>query len=257
MEKFILFSRQRSGSTVLIRSLDQHPDVLCGGELFNNDDGIHRLEWQFPFINFVKNTPLNINTIKNLSLNRLLNVPWGLIRTNSHLSEYYSQANMNKFKAAGFKLMLSHTKLFPVTKRWLKRKDMKRIVLVRENPLEIFISHLKSQKDGYSHLSRGEKRSDRQVNVNTSILKRRLKKIERDNRYLKAISQNCDSLLINYNELFNWNKLLAKIFRYLEIEDTKIEPVLEKRSKPKFKDNVSNYDEVTKFLNDTKYEKYI
>lgn len=39
--RFVLFGQSRSGSTLVVRLLDSHPDVVCEGELFNADWGYY------------------------------------------------------------------------------------------------------------------------------------------------------------------------------------------------------------------------
>lgn len=257
MTKFILLSRSRSGSTVLIRSLDKHSQIFCAGEIFNDDGGIYRVEWEFPTINFLKNTIFNIRLIKNIHLNKILNILLGVFRTNSHLKNFYKYAAKNNNRPAGFKLMLSHSLFFPITKLWIKNQNIKKIVLVRENTLAIHISHLKSKKDGYSHLKKGEKVSNQKVFIDTSNLIRRLRKIEKDNNKLKKIAGKSNSLLITYEEIYKWGMLTNKICDFLEVDKESIAPVLKKRSKKELKENISNLDEVKRSLKNTYFYKYL
>lgn len=34
MTKFIVFTTPRTGSTLLVKSLDTHPEIFCAGEIF-------------------------------------------------------------------------------------------------------------------------------------------------------------------------------------------------------------------------------
>ena len=46
---FFILTAPRSGSTVLTRTLDQHPEIFCAGELFHPGDDIYHPEWHFRF----------------------------------------------------------------------------------------------------------------------------------------------------------------------------------------------------------------
>ena len=50
MTKFVIFTTPRTGSTLLIKSLDNHPEVLCAGEVFFFKGAIYHNEWRYPFI---------------------------------------------------------------------------------------------------------------------------------------------------------------------------------------------------------------
>jgi len=61
MTRFVILTTQRSGSTVLTRTLDEHPDIFCAGEIFHEfKTNIHHAEWYFPNwkITFVNAKPV-------------------------------------------------------------------------------------------------------------------------------------------------------------------------------------------------------
>lgn len=252
MEKMALICQGRSGSSVLIRSIDQHPDILLAGEVFigHNPKVVHHGKWQFPFLNIFPNRGASL-------ANRMINYPWGLIRTSSYMKTFFRENEKKGYKVAGFKLMLGNLKYFPITRFALKNKLTKRIVLIRENPIEIVISTLKAIEDGYSHLKKDGKVSHSKVQVDIKNFWTRLERAEKGNEKLRKIAKDHDSLVIYYNELFDWDNLMKKIFVYLEVDSAKIDPVLKKRSKKNVWDNVSNAEEVISSLRGTKYEAYI
>src|SRR5690554_615015 len=252
MEKMALICQGRSGSSVLIRSIDQHPDILLAGEVFigHNPKVVHQGEWQFPFLNIFPNRGASL-------ANRMINFPWGLIRASSYMRNFFRENEKKGYKVAGFKLMLGNFKYFPTTRFALKNKLTKRIVLNRENPIEIVISTLKAIEDGYSHLKKDGRVSHNKVKVDIKEFLISLERAEKGNEKLRKIAKDHNALVIKYNELFDWDNLMKKIFDYLEVDPKKVDPVLKKRSKKNVWDNVSNSEEVISSLRGTKYEKFI
>ena len=50
MTKFVIFTTPRTGSTLLIKSLDTHPEIMCAGEIFFFRGAAFHNEHRYPFI---------------------------------------------------------------------------------------------------------------------------------------------------------------------------------------------------------------
>jgi LPS sulfotransferase NodH len=245
--RFILLSRQRSGSTVIVRSLDVHPEIFCAGEIFHPGKKIHHKEMQFPFLRIIRAGRYS----------RYLNFPLGILKTSDFLETFYMRTLVGKVRCSGFKLMLNQIKLFPLTKVWLNNREIKKIVLVRENVLDILISDLRAKVSGVSHLNNGDVMSARKVALEIRGLKKRLKRIEKDNSKLYEYANREDALLVKYGDLSDWNTSMRLIFDYLGVESLEIPAALAKRSANSMSDNISNFEEVVTELQGSEYDQYL
>src|SRR3982750_2120913 len=124
MTKFVVFTTPRTGSTMLIKTLDLHPEIFCAGELFFFKGDIYHKEARYRFWKFPVEGKLNyiINYVK-------------LFFTLTNFLNRFYKTNDTSIKAKGFKLMLFQTVYTPGIFRYLKRHDVKVIVLVRKNIL--------------------------------------------------------------------------------------------------------------------------
>ena len=52
MKEFVVLSGQRSGSTLVIRSLDTSPDIYCAGEILHplKKSRIHHIDWKHRYV---------------------------------------------------------------------------------------------------------------------------------------------------------------------------------------------------------------
>src|SRR3982751_3669000 len=104
MTKFVILTTQRSGSTVLTRTLDKHPEIFCAGEIFlEAKAGVHHPEWHF--------SPWRIVGKKQSKLNKAINYINLKLNAIKHIKAFYADAQ--GINAKGFKLMYSHTKSAP------------------------------------------------------------------------------------------------------------------------------------------------
>lgn len=248
MKKFVIISRQRSGSTVLVRSLDQHKQIFCAGEIFLNSKKTFHNELNFPAVNIVS---------KSKEIFLIINYFFGLIRVNSYLNNFFNRPEINGFDTVGFKLMINQIKLYPMTLKWIKKNELKKIILIRENPLEILVSYIRIKKIRKPHLDLKNHLETEKVFIETRNILKKLEKIERENQKLLKLSNQDNSLLIYYEEIFKWDDLMKKIYQFLEVDYQTIQPVLKKISKNSIQENVENYNELVKALENSKYRTYL
>lgn len=248
MKKFVIISRQRSGSTVLVRSLDQHKQIFCAGEIFLSSKKTFHDELNFPAVNIVS---------KPKEIFLIINYFFGLIRVNSYLNKFFNRPEINDFDTVGFKLMINQIKLYPMTLKWIKKNELKKIILIRENPLDILVSYTRIKKIRKPHLELKNHLETEKVFIETRNILKKLEKIERENQKLLKLSNQDNSLLIYYEEIFKWDDLMKKIYKFLEVDYQTIQPVLKKISKNSIQENVENYNELVKALENSKYRIYL
>src|SRR5580765_8676218 len=93
---FIIFTLPRTGSTLLSKSLDRHPEIFCDDEIFH-----------FSFKNYFSPNQFRFLKIRFLpkKINYIINYPFTYLRLNRFLDEYFTNKPNENFKARGFKLM--------------------------------------------------------------------------------------------------------------------------------------------------------
>ena len=204
---------------------------------------------QFPFIKIIR-TPIP-------HMRNILQIPWGIIKTNSFLKTFFQKTITGQVKTAGFKLMLNQILFFPVTRIWINKANVKKIVLIRDNALDILISDRRARASGIGNVKAGETMLQFKITLKLRNIKRALSKIEQDNRRLYKYAENHNTLLIKYDELFDWDNTMRILQDYLEVSPMKIEPILQKRSEKNITENIDNIQELFKALKGSKYEKYL
>jgi LPS sulfotransferase NodH len=149
---FIILSTQRSGSTVLIRSLDTHPEIFCAGEMFNVAKGMHHKEWFFGRWGISSKN----NFIKKL--NKIINYPNLKYNSPKHLDDFFS-ANEKGEKLRGFKLMRNQIKENPAIISYLEKHKVKVILLIRKNIFTNALSRFKMKETGVAHAAESGKKN--------------------------------------------------------------------------------------------------
>jgi len=141
---FFILTAPRSGSTVLTRTLDQHPEIFCAGELFHPGDEIYHAEWHFPFWGTKKKKGISR---KFFSITNYVN---GYLFAVNHIKRFYAAREQNK-KIRGFKLMIAHVKDFPTVWNYMRQNNFKVIILTRRNTFREALSSFRARQTGVFH----------------------------------------------------------------------------------------------------------
>ncbi|MBS1745032.1 MAG: sulfotransferase [Bacteroidetes bacterium] len=237
---FFIFTAPRSGSTVLTRTLDKHPQIFCAGELFHPSDKIYHPEWHFPFIGRKKKKGLSrkIFAATNYIKGRLSGV--------NHINKFYSKRDNKKVR--GFKLMIGHTKDFPSVWQYLRTANLKVIVLIRQNTFREALSSFRARKIGVFHSSTDESLAITKVNIDAVGLKKRVDELEILKSSILKKSEGTDRIIISYEDFENWQPMLNKIFEFLNVDKIDIEPELRKVSDANWRNGVENFQEVENIM---------
>src|SRR4051794_15794370 len=189
MTKFVILTTQRSGSTVLTRTLDEHPEILCAGELFlDTKPGVHHPEWHFPAWSIVGKNGFKLNKVVNY-LNLKLNAA-------RHLNSFYADAQ--GVKAKGFKLMYSQVRSAPFIWDYIRNNDIKVIVLIRENVFRMALSRYKMSKTGVAHSIDGVQGGKMSIPVQQLI--HETLRLEEAIKKIIDISADTNRILIYYKD---------------------------------------------------------
>ena len=258
--KFVIFSYPRSGSNLLCSMLNLHPHILCHHELFHprkiwyskDFHSIYSQNFSNPVCRQdLVNGKIGIDSIKQ----RDRNPENFIIKTWQH--NYGCQA-------VGFKLFPNH--IPNVAKLLLKDKDVKKILLLRQNKVKSYVSYLIAKKTkiwnesikNQTQIIKGENNT---VTVDVNSL---LKWSNEQDRYFSQIrqyltnSQQC-FLEINYENLVDPFQKLVKsnVLEFLDVSaETSyyLQATLKKQNQKTIPDLVNNFAQLKQRLTGTKLE---
>lgn len=245
---FFILTAPRSGSTVLIRTLDQHPQIFCAGEIFHPSEETYHPEWQFPFIG-KKNKKGFSRTLFTLT-----NYVKGYLTGTAHIKRFYKTRDTKQLR--GFKLMNRHVTDFPTVWKYLLQSNKKVIVLVRTNTFREALSSFRARKIGVFHSSEDASLAAKKVHVNAAQLKKRVDELEAINSNILKLGKNFNHIVLTYEEFEHWQEMLNKVFDFLEVEKINMPAQLRKISAANWRDGVENYEEVETIMKD-KYAHFI
>jgi hypothetical protein len=249
MTKFIIFTTQRSGSTVLTRTLDEHPEIFCAGELFQTSEEMHHPEWHFV------SWGLNSTSHAVQRLNKIINYPNVRFRSIPHIKKFYA-ANEKGEKARGFKLMFTQIKTAPHLWEYLKQTNTKVIVLVRNNVFKTTLSRYRKAENRVAHTVAAEVPSI-QFYVPGEKLIAQMRELERVNKNLIKLTEGMQRLVINYEDFSDWNNLIHNVQTFLNVTSIPMKPVLQKVGAVRWQDEVENFSEIEQILKQNNFTQYL
>lgn len=250
MTNFIIFTTQRSGSTVITRTLDAHPQIFCAGELLQTSNDIHHPEWHFPSRGFDSTS----HAVQRL--NKLINYPNLKFRVIPHIRKFYG-ANAKGEKARGFKLMFTHIKTAPHLWQYLKQSNTKTIVLIRKNVFKTTLSRYRKAENRIAHTSTETKAPSIQFHVPGDLMIKQMRDLERVNKNLLQFSEGMDRLVIYYEDFGDWDNLMQQIQQFLNVDVLPVKPVLQKVGAGKWQDEVENFTEIESLLKQNNFTQYL
>ena len=251
MTKFIIFTTQRSGSTVLTKTLDEHPQVFAAGELFHTNERIHHPEWHFTFINYLgKGKARGVLMKMNKALNKLSIKK----RITKHLESFFNAKDKNE-KARGFKLMLSQVKTTPYILEQVKKHDVKIIVLLRKNIFETALSKYRGRTTKLYHSD--DNVGKQKVQIPIEEFTSWLAMLDGFNQRLLQLTEEFDRIVIYYEDFSNWQQIMDETFAFLGVDQLQLAPVLQKVGSDDWREDVENYKELEQAVQQTNYAAWL
>lgn len=250
MTKFIIFTLPRTGSTLLSKSLNKHPDIFCDDEIFH-----------FSFRNFFSPNQFRFIKIKLLpkKINYIINYPFTYLKMKSFLDNYFTNKPNENFMARGFKLMYYQTFYTPGLLSYLKKNNIKVILLLRENILRNALSDLRARSTGIYHHQddNEEKRSGlAKLNVDTNELQQKMDGIINQNKKLAAIVSNMDYIKIRYEDFTDWNATMNRLAAFLNVSTAEISAGAKKLNPDNLQDMIENFAEIKTWLKQNNYSEF-
>lgn len=247
MTKFVIFTLPRTGSTLLSKSLNKHPDIFCDDEIFHFAFRDYFSPNQFRFIK-IKLFPKKINY--------LINYPLTALKMKGFLDNYFTNKSGENFKARGFKLMYYQTFYTPGLLSYLKKNNIKIILLLRENILRNALSDLRARSTGIYHNQEDNEEQRAQLTklkVNTGDLQQKMNDIIRQNNKLAETVKDMDFIKIHYEDFADWENTMKKLENFLGVPAASITAGAKKLNPDNLQDMIENFSEVNDWLQQNNY----
>ena len=222
---FIIVARSRTGSTLLEKLLNNHPNIQCEGELLNNLSG---------------RKPEKI------------------------INSFFSKKNKQTY-AAGYKVFYYHPNDGSSEEIWnihLNKKNLKIIHLKRENILRTVLSKKIADKTKQWSIKNSSKRISIEDKRITLSIPESIEEFEKTRNWENEFDRkfiNHEMLEVNYEELTSDPKSqLYKIFSFLNVDpkyDLNV-PLKKQNSEPLSKILI-NYPQVKADLEKTKWKEFL
>jgi hypothetical protein len=216
--QFAVVASQRTGSTLLIKSLDTSPQILCAGELFRAGPGIHHPEYQFPY------RLLGSRKLARIIYARLYS--GGIER---HLRGFYAHAPAG-VQAVGFKLMVSHAKAFPTIMPCLSSMGTTFLYLIRKDTFATALSYYKAKHSRVFHSDRLPQGSgSTNLVADESEFEELLRTRERDCEEIVEMHATFGGHLMTYEDMSaDWDGFVARVGAWIGIPSLRVERSLSK-----------------------------
>lgn len=230
--RFVIYTRGRTGSNVLTELLNCHPEILCDTEIFN--------------LMYCHSTVLfPLTYIKSCSK-----------RATIHNKPVYG------FKVKIAQLKFEHKyKNYDIILKNLSDKGWKFLHLKRDNFLRHKLSNLLMAETKISHIRNGDNFIPKKIKIDCKVLMEGIKYSEEVERTEEENLKLIPHLKIQYEkDLVDNSKhqeTADRIFEYLNLKPHKVNTNLKRITSENLEDVILNYDEVYNYFKNTEYNKYL
>ena len=246
MEKFFIVAARRSGVTFFLRTLDSHPQIVCEKRVFDTTTRFRYFQ-----------RPAHWSRFSQFSRGK--GYVDRLLRKEELVSEFINDLSVpaNETRAVGLRLSYAGTRAYPQVLRWVCNRSSKVIHLVRENVLKTLVSRAAALKRGVSHSD--QKQAQVTTPLNPSKLKRRLLFLSRDIERCRSAFESTDSIEVTYENFVAQREVeAARVIEFLGVDPFEgLDCSLKKLTSDSLADVIENYDEVSRALTGTPYEKFL
>ena len=218
VRKFAIIAAQRTGSTLLVRSLDLSPRIFCAGEIFHSGPRVHHSEFSF-----------QRQIAGSLLLGKFVDAAIGHYRIRTHLRQLFETAG-NGVEAVGIKVMASQLRQRRPILPTLIELGVTLLFLYRNDSFATALSYCKAKATGIYHSDRMIEAHPRHaLTIPTTDFARQLAncKLEK-NSILKLHAEHGGTLLIYEDMLNNWPHFVESVARALNLPRLELRPALEK-----------------------------
>lgn len=248
MDRFILLAGRRSGTTLLLKSLDSHPEIQCCKEVFSTKKRFHFFQVDKPSSPFYK--------FRSASKRRQINYVFRRKQLiDAFLTELY--ATIDNPKAAIVRVAYTQADKYPEILEWAIENKVGVIHLVRDNSLKTVVSLFTSQKRGIYHST--SKIEQITIRVSPRTLKRRVAALTKQIKKYRTILKEQRHCEVSYESFVaNRDAETRRILDFLHIDQfIPLTTDLIKLNPDSVVDILENYEEVAQAFKDTVFEKYL
>jgi LPS sulfotransferase NodH len=249
MDRFILLAARRSGTTLLLKSLESHPQIQCFKWVF-------QLKRPFRYFFEFEQPGSLFFEYRSASIKRQIDY---FFRRKHLLGAFLTDlyASVNGPGAVVVRIVYSQARKYPEALEWAIENDVGVIHLIRENSLKSVVSHFTSKKRGVYHSA--SKVGPITIHLAPSLLKRRLAiREERVEKY-RAMLKNKRHIEVSYESFVaNREAESRRILDFMPVDSSvPVTTDLRKQSPDSLGDILENYEEVAQAFKGTAFEKYL
>ena len=236
--RFAVIATQRTGSTLLVRSLDAAPDIFCAGEIFRTAPRIHHGEYSY-----------RQALAGSMLLGKAVDFAFGRRRVSAHLERFYAAAGIG-MRAVGFKVMASQLRRFRHINTALRKLGVTLLFLHRRDTFATALSYCRARASGIFHSDRiAGAVSAEPTAVDTAKFREMLVHCEREKADLLALHAACGGSLFAYEDMADsWPSFVSSVGVALGIDNLQLTAVLDKLDSADPRHTVANEAELRRLF---------
>ena len=245
MNPFVILGTQRTGTTLLATCLNNHPDVVCLGEVFKKFKPKSRVDVNDSGYLFYREA----TALRQVA--HLLCRGWLIAR---YLDELYSRKGA---AAVGFKLMFNHLRQSGAIRRYLQRQKPKAVNVYRRNVLKTLVSNEVARATGVYHATATV--SHTKVILPIETLLPRLQRLEDEKEcWVRLLGDSLPLIRVAYEDFVSHrSEESEKLLKFLGLRHHDLQSDLRKVNPDRLEDVIGNYDEVRAALTGTSFAQWL
>lgn len=236
--KFIVLAHERSGSSLVIRTLRKHPQIISFGEVLNKARPGFRIEGYDDF------------SLKLFALRNKYPIDF--------LERYIFPGYQEDIKAVGFKLFPHHIDhdRFRCVWHWLdQNRDVKIIFLTRQNLLATYTSLSIAREDKRFSIKDDSERSKTTITIDPIKCLAYFQRRKQYNEDAREHIKNHEVMDVTYEELSKDPHFhLQEAHNFLGFDVSNFELGSVKQEVRPLSEIIDNYDELHRHLSDTEWQ---
>lgn len=233
--KFVILGEQRTGSNFLQMLLASHNNVLCFGELFNENEDIRRKSLKIAYQLVKEDEAINLGDLPDEYLE-------------NHIYKKYP----SYIKAVGFRLFYTHGKNLEWSGLWeyLSIAMIKVIHLKRKNLLDRYLSHELANETNTWMVTDKENTSFKQpINLHPANCFKDFHRSVKFQKEADSFFSNSPKIDVYYEDLYqHLSTESRRIQEFLNLEFNELYSVTKKQQRKKKSEMIENYHELKERL---------
>lgn len=232
---FVILCGERTGSTLLVELLDQHPNLRVYNEPFNGLRGIR-------------------DPVRGRRFHDTDDGAWAI-------DTIYRRRTIKPYTAVGFKMIHTHAPAGPLHTAWRRLAEMKNLIVVdlmRENLLEVMVSHRIADFTGrWRSTVKGSRPDPGPVFLSPYDCMEYFERCGQLRENTLALFPGQTRIRITYEELRgNAKKVLDELWPVLGVSAFEPSMALFKQESRPMHERIENYTELREFMRETPHAKY-